>query len=541
MVGASSSSAHSASRSMSEVSRESASSGGLSDSERGREPSTPPPVKCAPMSSTPPTCTPPTTPQAQAQAGGAVSKAAVESQVAPRKLDFATCDSSCEELRRPASTTSTIASEDSSGSRGVALLEAHADDVEAQVHVGEEARELERGADDEQAPTRILFLSMLCIFQGYAVMVGPCQQKFKKALNVGQFGGDAELFTQAADFVHWGKFFMRIGHNVIFGFLTPRQRVLLSMCFMGVGCLIPPLCVFTLGMDWIGTVFLSYGFSGLGLGIFECTFLSVITPLGGRTKAFAITAVPAGFALINVVGLLLTSVGVPVENVYWYATACIPVGMVIFQLYAPRDSEVQVSSHKQANLRESLRAWRFWVPTMVPFLLAKFVTNFAMENITPVSFYTFNAKYVPLLDPAGTTNLMPHDIYFALLSFVTLLGNTGSLQIAYKLNVRRYCSFVVLMIITSIGSIVCCFLVSLKIAVMTLAAVFLAFWMTGSVYGLSATFIDRFLPKEYNLAAYSLWCMIGDLGPIWGGAMMDVLRAWICDGKVYAYTCRSSN
>jgi hypothetical protein len=396
-------------------------------------------------------------------------------------------------------------------------------------------------APEEPPPTRILFLCMLCIFQGYAVMVGPCQQKFKKALHVGQFGGNAELFTQAVDFVHWGKFLMRMGHGVVFGCISPRQRTLVAMLFMLTGCLIPPLFVFALGNDWIGFVFLSYGFSGMGLGIFECTFLSVLTPLGGRTKAFVLQGIPVGFAMINVLGMILTATGVPVENVYWYVVACVPLGMIIFHTYAPRDGDGQSSLHKQAHLRQSLRSWRCWLPMTVPFLVAKFMTNFAMENITPVSFYTFNAPYVPLLDPADTTNIMKHDLYFALMSLVTLFGNAGSIQVAYKLRFRRYSRYAMLMAFASAGGVVCCVLVSLKVGLVSLVAVFLAFWMTGTVYGASAKYFDQFVPKEHNLAAYCFWCMIGDLGPILGGAMMDVLRGWICDGRVYTYTCRRNN
>jgi len=392
-----------------------------------------------------------------------------------------------------------------------------------------------------EKPTRMLFWSMLCIFQCYAIMVGPCQQKFKKALHVGQFGQNAALFTQAADFVHWGKFFMRVGHNVVFGCFSPRQRVLIAMMLVLVGCAIPPVFVFTLGVDWIGTVFLSYGLAGMGIGISECTFLGVITPLGGHTKTWAILAVPVGFGVINIAGMVCTSVGVPVESLYFYVVAWVPIGMFIFNRYAPKDSEVKLSSHKQSTPKDSCAVWRSWLPMMTPCLVAKVVVNFAMENITPVSFYTFNAKKVPMFDPAATTSLMNHDIYFAILGAVTLIGNAASQHAAYKMNLGRYSSFVALMICACIGGLICCYLVTLKIATVSIAAVFLAFWANGTVYGGSAIFIDRFIPKQHNLMAYSVWCMLGDLGPILGGAGMDVLRSYICNGHEYVYTCKSSN
>jgi hypothetical protein len=178
---------------------------------------------------------------------------------------------------------------------------------------------------------------------------------------------------------------------------------------------------------------------------------------------------------------------------------------------------------------------------MTPCLIAKVFVNFAMENITPVSFYTFNAGYVPLFSPGGTTHLMQHDLYFALLALVTLVGNALSQHIAYNMHFERYSSFAAVMACSCVGGALCCWLVSMKIAIVSLGAVFLAFWVNGTVYGASAIFIDRFIPKEYNLVAYSMWCMIGDMGPILGGAMMDVFHGWICGDHVYTYTCRSNN
>lgn len=40
------------------------------------------------------------------------------------------------------------------------------------------------------------------------------------------------------------------------------------------------MLVFTLEWHWVYSVFFAYMLSGIGLGIFEVTFLSVITPLG---------------------------------------------------------------------------------------------------------------------------------------------------------------------------------------------------------------------------------------------------------------------
>ena len=131
-------------------------------------------------------------------------------------------------------------------------------------------------------------------------MVGPLQSAYKHELGISHGTDAAHAFTQAAVGVHYGKLIARLGHNVVFACLSPWARVVIAMIFMFVGVLIPPVLVFTLGWHWVGSVFIAYMLSGLGLGIFEVTFLSVITPLGKATKSWAIIGCPSGFATINI-------------------------------------------------------------------------------------------------------------------------------------------------------------------------------------------------------------------------------------------------
>lgn len=395
-------------------------------------------------------------------------------------------------------------------------------------------------ADDRPA-SQAMILVMLCMFQGYAAMVGPLQQKFKAELNIGQVGDRAEAFTQAAVFVHYGKFVARLGHNLFLGCFTTMQRVYISMVIMLVGTAIPPLLVFQLGSTWVGWVFVSYGLSGIGLGIFECTFLSVITPLGKRTKAWAIMGAPLGFGMVCVLGQLLFSLQMPVEYLYWYIVACIPAGMVIFHNLAPSRQEQAAGELKRASLWSSTAEWHRWLPEMLAFMVAKVVVNFVMENVTPVNFYIYNADQVPLLGPDSASPLIDRDVFFALVSVFIISGDTISRRVHHLLSLETYSANVFLLLAAvacSFGGFGC---EILGIAVVTFPAVFLAFWGNGLVYGLSARYIDRFTPTEHNLAAYSLWCFLGDAGAIAGGSLVDVVRARVCGSQVYAFECRTTN
>eukprot|EP00435_Cladocopium_sp_Y103_P031124 s2600_g7.t2 len=197
-----------------------------------------------------------------------------------------------------------------------------------------------------------MLLVMLSVYQGYASMVGPLQAAYKYELGVEHGTAAAHVFTQAAVGVHYGKLIAKLGHNIFFACLSPRMRVMLAMVLMFVGVLIPPLLVFTLEFHWVYSVLVSYMLSGLGLGIFAPTFMSVITPMGKATKSWAIVGCPAGFATINILGLSLSSLKMPVVYIYWYIVACLPVGLYFFWQYAPHDKAEQRPAHFRTSLRQ---------------------------------------------------------------------------------------------------------------------------------------------------------------------------------------------
>ncbi|CAE7806129.1 unnamed protein product [Symbiodinium sp. CCMP2456] len=373
------------------------------------------------------------------------------------------------------------------------------------------------GKPAEQPPVRLMCLVMLSMFQGYASMVGPLQSAYKHKLGISTDGtAAAHAFTQAAVGVHYGKLIARLGHNVIFACLSPWTRVVIAMCFMFLGVTIPTFLVFTLGWDWVGSVFIAYMLSGLGLGIFEVTFLSVITPLGRATKAWAIVGCPMGFATINILGLTASSFGVEMVYIFYYILACLPIGMALFCRLAPRGS----TELKTANFSASLLQARRWMPGMIPFFAAQFLSHFAMEN-WPAIFYMFHPPMVPLFDPHSEQHLMKWGQFFAVTYVFIFLGDSISRRIAIYMSTpslrRRLAYLGVAMALIGIGL----YLESLAIAIVIPVAIFLVFWGNGTIYGLTANHVDKHIPSEHNLASYSFWCFVGDLGAILGGILVD--------------------
>ncbi|CAJ1348365.1 unnamed protein product [Effrenium voratum] len=384
----------------------------------------------------------------------------------------------------------------------------------------------------EQPPTRVMMIVMLSMFQGYASMVGPLQSAYKHELGISHGTNAAHIFTQAAVGVHYGKLVARLGHNVFFYCLSPRTRVIIAMFCMLVGVAIPPLLVFTLKWHWVYSVFFSYVLSGLGLGIFEVTFLSVITPLGKATKSWAIIGAPAGFATINILGLTLTSFGIPTVLLYWYIVACIPFGICLFMKFSPTEK----TELRTANFAVSLKQAGTWMPGMVPFFAAQFLSHFAMEN-WPAIFYMFHPPKVPLFDSQSEENLMDWGQFFAITYIFIFLGDSISRRIAMYLATpslaRRLMYLGGAMALIIIGL----YLESLAIAIVIPLAIFLIFWGNGTIYGLTNNHVDKEVPREHNLASYSFWCFIGDLGAIIGGILVENTHDLFCRGHEGPYEC----
>jgi len=392
----------------------------------------------------------------------------------------------------------------------------------------------EAQAAEELPPARLLLVPMACIFQGYAAYV-VCQRYLKAELNVGHTGEAEHLFTQSTVFMHYGKLVARIGHDVFFGCMSSWSRVVAAMGLVFIAVLIPPVFVWGLGSHWIGHAFLHYGLLGIGVGVFEGTFLSVISPLGAHTKAWAIMGCPLGLALVDILGQLGTSKETLDMNpvvIYWYIAVCLPLGLACFVWYAPHVGGI---AHRQASILASLRAWRLWLPAMAPFFIAKAIGNFVMEN-TPGWFYVYNAPKVPMFSPSATTGLMDRDLYFVLIYLSVLLGDGISRRVVYLLpldvfrrNVQVLCSAV-------LCSILGFLLESAVVASLTVVAAFLAFWGNGLGYGVATKYIDRFLPPEHSRAIYSLWCMVGDVGAIFGAATVDLVNTFFCR-RHFAFEC----
>jgi len=309
--------------------------------------------------------------------------------------------------------------------------------------------------------------------------------------------------------------------------------------------LVPPFCVYLLGSSWMGWVFISFGLIGLSLGVFECTFLNVITPLGPLTKSWAIMGFPGAFAIINVIGMTLVSFGVPVQALFWYVACGVPLGALLFsKTIAPQIINLAASSegnkhggNKQATVWKSLQDWQAWLPRLLPFMLTNIVGHFVMEGALPANFNAYNGHEVPLLGPTDNSHLMNKQRFFVVFFIFVGLGDMLSRRCGYCFKLETYSANFMALGFGMGCSLIGMYLTTRGIAWLAWASAFLAFWGQGFMYAVSSKYIDRFIPREHNLAAYSFWMFAGSLGAIAGSTTVDVIRGWICHGHTYAHEC----
>eukprot|EP00930_Biecheleria_cincta_P031922 TRINITY_DN22137_c0_g1_i1.p1 TRINITY_DN22137_c0_g1~~TRINITY_DN22137_c0_g1_i1.p1 ORF type:complete len:472 (-),score=58.49 TRINITY_DN22137_c0_g1_i1:149-1495(-) len=411
-----------------------------------------------------------------------------------------------------------------------------------------DATTADHAMEEALPPTRLVLVVMIAVIQGYT-LIGPLQHDFKTQMKIGDSGaGASAAFTQAAALVQWGKFAMTLGQNFLFYHLDPVKRVYVATAGMLVGTLLPPLIVFTFGNRWLGWVFLSFGCIGLSLGTFEATFLAAITPLGPLTKSWAIMGFPGAFAIVNVFGGLLLYAGLPVVVLFWYIVFGLPVGIFVFARFiVPKLKALSsdtakcnvLSSNKQASILHSLRHAASWMPMLIPFMAANIVGHFVMEGALPANFNAFNDHQVPLLGRRENDHLLDKRLFFVVFFVFVGLGDMASRRFAYCLVLDTHLKNFIALSIGIACSVLGMYLTVLGVGLVSWASVFLTFWGQGFNYAVSSKFIDRFIPREHNCAAYSFWMFAGSAGAIAGATMVDLIRGWICHGDVYLHECIS--
>jgi hypothetical protein len=401
-----------------------------------------------------------------------------------------------------------------------------------------DARPGERdNVSDDPPPVYILMLAFMFMFQGYGVMNGNPQHVLKVKLGIGH--DQAAAFQNAAATFQLTKLLMRICQIAFLAFMQPNGICYVAYVVMLVAVAVPIVFVWGFGVTGLWVVYLQYGLGGIAIGLYEGTFLSVISSLGKNTKTFAILGCPLGFAVHNIVLGTFQQWGMPPILYYVYTLCCLPFAAAITYFYAPSATAQAGGKGCEVFFNSVCRPLE-WLPLLIPWFAAKFIGNFVLEDGFPLLFNTFNTQRVPLGNPDSTSGTVPFAYYTAWYWFVMMaLGDTISRRVPQYLDLssgKRCGMWISLAVIMCLGGEALYFLL---LAIVTGFAAFISNFGNGFIYGLSAKYIDQFVPAQHRYAAYNLWCFCGDLGGYAGQSGLSVsIAKSVCEGRHYEYVCK---
>merc|ERR1719223_974224 len=122
---------------------------------------------------------------------------------------------------------------------------------------------------------------------GYACLnVG--QKNLRDRLGIMDNSYDAKVFNIGISFLYLGNMLFRLLHNLVFSFLRPRSRVIISYFGMMIAVNLLGWLMYIGNVKNLAVVYISYLIGGISIGTFESNVMSVLTPIGHRAKSWAI-------------------------------------------------------------------------------------------------------------------------------------------------------------------------------------------------------------------------------------------------------------
>lgn len=376
-------------------------------------------------------------------------------------------------------------------------------------------------AEDGQKPVfyRAVFTTMP-VFMGYSGMI-VLQDKLKERLGIVTGTNEAYLFGTAVSFLYLGNLIFRLMHNILFSFLKPRQRVMISYVSMILATLTLVVPYFCFSMKHLGFVFVAYLVSGVGIGTFESNLISCLTPLGHQTKSWAVVGIPLGFNLISIGSFLVfaiwpNSLGLEM-SVYFFIALMNFFGLLVYILFIPNVEFEGTVTTIRVFFGDVVK-FRQWLPIVWKHCLALMFDMFSVSIFSAIALYIFDVDEVPMW-PRSTVHL-PKNTFSMIYYMFSFCGDFISRKVAYRDHLRNPLYFLAL---TCIGAA----MILSKTAIIAPLGMFFVMFGNGSIYAQTTKYVDIHVDKQYNLMALSVWLFIGDIGSFVGAQITQPLRTAI--------------
>jgi len=363
------------------------------------------------------------------------------------------------------------------------------------------------------------------IFMGYACLnVG--QKNLRDRLGIIDASHEAKVFNIGISFLYLGNMMFRLLHNLVFSFLRPRSRVIISYFGMMIAVNLLGWLMYIGSVKNLAVVYISYLLGGVSIGTFESNVMSVLTPLGHRAKSWAIVGLPLGFNLVSIGSFIVlffsNTLGVKFGVYMAVFLACI-VGLIYFLLFV-EDIPSATSNDNLSKFFADLKLFRNWFFLIWTYCLALTLDKFCLGLFGSIQLYMFSADRLPIWPNSAKT--IQKNLYYGLYSLCCFLGDSISRKVAYSDEARNPLYFLIL---SAIGAA----LILCKVLLLSFVGIFLIFYANGSIYAHNARRIDQRVGARYNLIAISASLFIGDLGSFTGANLNSHVPRWI--GKLYTW------
>ena len=382
-----------------------------------------------------------------------------------------------------------------------------------------------------ESPTKdktywVAFLITFPVFMGYACCFSLQKDlSLKFGLTEGVAGTKlSKIYGVGVSFVYFFNLIFRVlGHNIIFGFMTPRNRVICALVSVIIGMTMLSYFGATEGPHHVAWVFVAYSFVGVCEGSYGPNMLNIVNHLGD-TRLWVILAMPSGVATITILGFGLKALGVPFWALY-IATAVIAVLSIVLYLFtvypASKEADKFASSFDLRQFGSDLKEIKNWFPKIWLHSIVFIVNMVCLAMFNPgCVLYAYHSRVT--YNMFGFT--ISQDWFMFIYNTAGFCGDFFSRRVMNKKKIINPIWYFFLLV----------FAFALNIVLIPEIAPFAAFgfnWANGGLYCQSTKLIGQLFTDRYHLTATSVWLFLGDCGSTSGSNLIQPVRAHIAELK----------
>lgn len=381
---------------------------------------------------------------------------------------------------------------------------------------------------------KIAFFISLPVYIGYACCFS-LQRKLSVVFGLTNGVSGTKLsviYGIGTSFVYFFNLIFRfLGHNLIFGFLHPRDRIFVSLFSQIIGMFLLTYFSFQKTIQNVFWVFVSYAFVGICVGSYEPNMLNIVNKFGS-TRIYVLLAMPCGCSCVTILGFCLMTFGFRYQYFYVIALigSIISMNLYYFTIYKDsKESENKTENNQMLFLKEfyiDLLRFAEWFPQIGLYCFCFFFNNLLASVFVPgCTLFEYSRRVTYRLIGSIT---IKNEIFMLLFNCGSFSGNFFSMR---TMNRKRIISPFFFNVLGLLGVVIN---MSLIPELAPLSS-FLLMSANGSLSCQSSKLIGKLFHEKYHLTATSTFLFFGDFGSMLGSNFIQPLLPYIISMKSKMY------